>query len=63
MERAGRGRLAFHEIATRFAGLFVPRPSAWPWSRRLAVKSIFARPFIDLVLMSFGSKSILTGQR
>ena len=49
--------------AARFAGMFVPKPNAWLWLRRLAIRLLFARPLIDLVLLSFGAKSILAGRR
>ncbi len=47
--------------AARFAPLFVPKRNSRAWLRRLAIKTIFARPVIDLVLLSFGSKSALAG--
>jgi 2-polyprenyl-6-methoxyphenol hydroxylase-like FAD-dependent oxidoreductase len=49
--------------AARSAPLFVPKPNSWPWLRRLTIKLIFSRPLIDLVLVSFGSKSVLAGRR
>jgi len=49
--------------AVRFAGMFVPKPNAWPWLRRLAIRLLFARPLMDLVLISFGAKSVLAGRR
>jgi 2-polyprenyl-6-methoxyphenol hydroxylase-like FAD-dependent oxidoreductase len=49
--------------AARFAPLFVPKRNSWPWLRRLTIKAIFARPIIDLVLLSFGSRSALAGYR
>ena len=49
--------------AARFAPFFVPRPGSWPWLRRLAIKLIFARPLIDLILVSFGSRSVLPDRR
>jgi 2-polyprenyl-6-methoxyphenol hydroxylase-like FAD-dependent oxidoreductase len=49
--------------AARFAGMFVPKPDSWPWLRRLAIRLLFARPLIDLVLLSFGAKSVLASRR
>jgi 2-polyprenyl-6-methoxyphenol hydroxylase-like FAD-dependent oxidoreductase len=49
--------------AARFAGMFVPKPNAWPWLRRLGIRLLFARPLIDLVFQSFGAKSVLAGRR
>jgi 2-polyprenyl-6-methoxyphenol hydroxylase-like FAD-dependent oxidoreductase len=49
--------------AARSAPLFVPKLNSWPWLRRLTIKLIFSRPLIDLVLVSFGSKSVLAGRR
>jgi 2-polyprenyl-6-methoxyphenol hydroxylase-like FAD-dependent oxidoreductase len=49
--------------AARSAPLFVPKPNSWPWLRRLTIQLIFTRPLIDLVLVSFGSKSVLAGRR
>jgi 2-polyprenyl-6-methoxyphenol hydroxylase-like FAD-dependent oxidoreductase len=45
--------------AARFAGIFVPSRRSLPWLRRLALRLIFSRPLLPLVLNGFGSKSIL----
>jgi 2-polyprenyl-6-methoxyphenol hydroxylase-like FAD-dependent oxidoreductase len=48
--------------AARFAGLFVPRQTSRSWLRRMAIRLIFSRVFLPLVLRSFGSKSVLSGR-
>jgi 2-polyprenyl-6-methoxyphenol hydroxylase-like FAD-dependent oxidoreductase len=58
-----RAVISRQKSAARFAPLFVPKRNSRAWVRRLAIKAIFLRPVIDLVLMSFGARSALAGYR
>jgi 2-polyprenyl-6-methoxyphenol hydroxylase-like FAD-dependent oxidoreductase len=48
--------------AARFAGLFLPKTTSWPWLRRLVFRLIFSRACLGIVLKFFGSKSVLAGR-
>ncbi|MCW5692046.1 MAG: FAD-dependent monooxygenase [Pseudolabrys sp.] len=49
--------------SARYARLFVPQPSSWPWLRRLTIRLLFSKPLMKYGMRLFGARSALADYR
>ena len=49
--------------SARYASLFVPQPSSWPWLRRLTIRLLFSKALMKYDMRMFGARSVLAGYR
>lgn len=49
--------------SARYASLFVPQPSSWPWLRRLTIRLLFSKALMKYGMRMFGARSVLAGYR
>ncbi|MBS0534945.1 MAG: FAD-dependent monooxygenase [Proteobacteria bacterium] len=49
--------------SARYASLFVPQKSSWPWLRRLTLRMLFSKPLMKYGMRLFGAQSVLADYR
>ena len=47
--------------SARYARLFVPQPTSWPWLRRLTLRLLFSKALMKYGMRMFGARSVLAG--